>query len=281
MRVTHIELESNDVQFLSGALGKPGYTDKFWVKAIIGLDAEEIIPRFYGFSGDGEEARHYDFGLKPRSVVIRAQLNPNFALGESYSDIRDGLYRAISSQRSGLVSINFLEGGSTVALLRGKIVKFEVPLFSKIPEVQLTLECDDPLLRAVGPVQLVESELHSPLQADEVWITDSLSTAPHGLRITTTCNASLGSWVVRCPDNRWKFEVIYSFQAGDVVEMSSEPNAKTLTVTRSAVTTSILDAISTDSDWPKVFPGLNKYYWLNRSSWLNKAVEFTPAYWGV
>ena len=123
------------------------------------MDAEEIVPRFYGFgltttSPLNTKPRFYDFGMKPRNVVIRVVLNPRYKLDETYADIRDELYRNISSNRTGLIVLHFYYGATTVARLTGFITKFEVSHFTQLPEAQITIRCDDPMFRAINSVML-------------------------------------------------------------------------------------------------------------------------------
>ncbi len=87
MRVTSISMLSNDKEAISFDLRNVASQSPYMVKTIIGLDADELIPRFYGFSKNGTK-KFYDFKLKPRDIVMRIVMNPRFNLDESTSYIR-------------------------------------------------------------------------------------------------------------------------------------------------------------------------------------------------
>src|SRR4029077_11294562 len=144
-------LFAGKIEAISFSLSKSDPSAQYMVRNMIGLDTEELIPRFYGF-GLVTGPKYYDFKLKPRLIVIRIVLNPRFNIDESYSDVRDTLYRAISAARTGLVTLQFNSGGTTVAQIMGFITKFEVPYFTPLPEVQITVRCDDPMFRAINSV---------------------------------------------------------------------------------------------------------------------------------
>jgi hypothetical protein len=262
-------------------LNQAGHS-RYIVKQILGLDADEIIPRFYGFSKDGTK-RFYDFRLKPKDLVMRVVLNPRFSLNETNSNIRDELYKAIAPTRTGQLEIQFHSGGTTPARLYGHITKVEVPYFSQIPELQITIRCDDPMFRGLTPVVLDATDLGS---ANPVIIADSSSTAPHGLALKMTLTASLATFIIqdKASSPTWKFEVVpaTTFLTGDEIYLSTEFTNRYLYRIRSGVTLHLLDKIDPeDSVWPIIFPGENPLYFPGMASLDWNYLQFLPAYWGV
>ncbi|MET0787177.1 MAG: hypothetical protein ABWY25_10765, partial [Paenisporosarcina sp.] len=142
MRITNITLYSNLVETVSFGLHLTDPAGKYIIREIAGIDAEEIIPKFYGFGLASTKPRFYDFSMKPRNVVIRVVLNPRFKIDETFSEVRDELYRNISADRTGLVTMHFNSGGTTVARLMGYVIKFEVSHFTQLPEAQITILCN-------------------------------------------------------------------------------------------------------------------------------------------
>src|SRR6478736_4238685 len=194
MRLSSVDMYSpNSSEAVTFNLRAANSDDRYQVRNILGLDAEEILPKFYGF-GLQTKARMYDLRLKPRELVIRIILNPNFRVDESYSDIRDDLYRAISAARTGQVVLHFKAGATIVARIYGFITKFEVPYFVKLPEVQFTINCDDPMFRAINPVIFLPTQLAT---ANPILIPDSLSTAPHGFTFQVTFKANAASFTIQ------------------------------------------------------------------------------------
>src|SRR5215510_8111613 len=138
MRISNITLNANESEICDFGFRDPTTRNQYIAKAIIGLDSDEIVSKFYAFGLDSKN-RFYDLAIKEREVVIRIALNPNRVISDTYSDLRDDLYKAISASRTGEVQLYFYSGATLIAELSGFITKFEVPHFSKIAEVQITI----------------------------------------------------------------------------------------------------------------------------------------------
>lgn len=296
MKLTHVSLYANDVEALTFSL-RPGRTDsKFQVRQILGLDADDLIPRFYGFGhelGVDPPRRFYDFGMNPREIVVRVTLNPRFELDESYSDIRDEMLRAISASRTGEVTLLFNYVGTNVAKIDGFITKFEVPHWTALPEVQMTIRCEDPVLRGANPIRYENMDpafTASGSGVGQLVMGDNLSTAPHGLTMQVTIGVETGTITIQDAelDTDWKMIIGApivgledAFQIGDILTISSESKIKAAYVERAGSTYNLLDKIHAGSQWPIIFPGFNEF-WVPQAASLDfNYVEYYPAYWGI
>jgi hypothetical protein len=282
MKLTNVEIVSGDISVASFNLQAPDLTDRFAAKAMTGLDAPEILPTFYGF-GAFSNAEFYQLGLKSREIVIRLALTPNWQLGETYSDLRDDLYRAISKTRNGKVQVRLNNSAMTVATISGHITKFEVPHFNQEPEVQITIKCDDPMLRSDGYFEYVAADFNN---TGYFQIPDNSSTAPHGFEMQVTFLSGTSDFVLLDdPDFEWEFSVVpaSAFIAGDILYFSSEHGQKSLWHQRGEVVTYLMDRMTTTSNWPLIFPGNNVFYCpnLDNSSVEVDFLRFRSAYWGV
>lgn len=281
MRVTDVSIYSNNIETVSFSTSKSDPDAQFMVRDMTGLDSEDLVPRFYGF-GKQTKTKFYDFVMKPRNVVIRFVLNPRFNLDESYSDIRDTLYRSISSARSGLIYLHFNSGGSTVARISGFITKFEVPYFTPLPEVQLTVRCDDPVFRGINPVSYKVTELKT---VNPIIVPDSISTAPHGFSFQVTFKTATPQLTIQdqATNPDWIFKVIPAggFLVGDVLNFSSDFVNKQVYITRGTTTIYLVDKITPDSIWPTIFPGMTTLYFLEIANFTWNKLEYFPTYWGV
>jgi hypothetical protein len=282
MRVTSVALYSSTLsEAITFSLSNADPSDQYVVRTIIGLDAEEIIPKFYGL-GLKTKPRFYEFGLKAREIVIRVVLNPRFNLDEAYSDVRDQLYRTISATRMGVVVLHFNSGATTVCKIEGFITKFEVPYFTELPEAQLTIRCDDPIFRAINPVSYASADLKT---TNPVIIPDSLSTAPHGFTMQQTFKASSTTYLIQDDPTQpeWVFKVTpaSTFLSGDIINFSSENSNRYIYMVRAGVTTYLMDRIQPGSMWPTMFPGSNSFQFVTLPSLNWNSLEFYPAYWGV
>lgn len=282
MKVTSIELYSNNQKTASFSFRDPTAKNPYIVQGIFGIDAEEIIPKFYASSQDGAN-KFYDMGLRSREIVIRVALNPQLNLRKTYSDLRDDLYRAISSSRTGLVQLRFNNGAATIAAISGFISKFEAAHFNQLPEVQLTIKCDDPVLRSLIPV-----EVSFDVLGEEMNIVDRYSTSPHGFSFDIKFLQDTTSFIIRdmTPDT-WSFTIIpgtiganTGFKVDDVLEFSSELGQKSVSITRESNKILLVDKIQPGSVWPILFPGSNNIEIVTGTfEW--GTLTYYPTYWGV
>jgi hypothetical protein len=278
MKITSVELHphgSSEVCELS--FRDPSRQNPYNVKGITGLDADEIVPRFYGTPGS---SNFYNLVMVKRTIVILLELNPRYELNESPSSLRDNIYRMIASSRQGLMHIWFKEAADTKAILSGYITKTEAPLFNKTSEIQITIECDEPMLKAPNPVSLNVVGLDPSLTI----VQDDLSTAPHGFKFEVSFDADVASFLMEDPDDAtWAFEItpVAGFDVGDVLHFSSEYNDKYVYIVRGGNVIHLADVIVSGSVWPVIFPGENKFTLANGANLDWDAISHYPTYWGV
>ena len=282
MRLTSVQMLSPDSsEPITFNVRDANADDRYSVRTILGLDADEIISKYYG-TGLVSGKKMYDMRLKPREVVVRIVLNPDVRIGETVGTVRDNLYKAISARRSGNVTLQFKSGATVIASLFGFITKFEVPYFTKLPEVQITVNCDDPTFRAINPVVMEPEEMSA---LNPTFVPDSLSTAPHGFTFQVTMTGTLASFTIQdvptTPDWTWVVTPSGGFLSGDQLFFSSEFSNKYCYMIRGATTTHLMDKISLNSIWPTIFPGQNSFHFLNRASFDWNDLRFLAAYWGV
>lgn len=281
MRLTALSLFSDLEEAMRFDLRSVGANSKYIVRSMVGIDAEELTPRFSGFSKDGKK-RFYDFKLKPREIVMRIVLNPKFRVNEGYSDLRDNIYKAISATRTGEVKLQFHSGAATIAETYGHIIRMVVAHFEQTPELHITVKCNDPMLRGINPVHMVDADIPT---VNPIVIADNSSTAPHGFHIVLTFTATTAAFTLQdeATDPEWDFKITpaSSFLSGDVLHISSEFNNKQVYMIRSAVTTHLMDKVDPTSAWPLIFPGFNQFHFVNMANIDLDEITYTPAYWGV
>jgi hypothetical protein len=286
MNITGMSLQASESSApISFSLRDADPRAQYVVRAVTGLDPEDITPKFTG-SSLVSGSRLYDFSKQSREVVMRIVLRPRFNLNESYSDARTALYKLISSTRTGLVRLTLTAGPDMVGFLLGFISKVEATTFEQTPEVQLTLSCDDPMIRGVTPVVYPGPSIATE---DVIGVIDSVSDAPHGMAFQVTFTSTVATFTLQDSTSfpEWRFRVIPTggFLAGDELYCSSEYASKYLYMIRSGVTTHLMDKIEPTSVWPTVYPGTNVYYIYELTDGLPhfdwNVIQFLPAYWGV
>lgn len=285
MRVTSVELRpegSSDVIQLS--FRDPRSLNPYQCKSIAPLDADELTPQFYGTSGDSTK-KYYQMAQKKREPVALISLNPRWGEVDdnSYSELRDRLYRLIQSSRTGIVAIVFQADGEDVAAISGTVSKIEAGHFTQTPEVQITFNCQNPMLQSPSRFVLAGPPAGAPVTEDDITIVDEISTAAHGFRFEAEFNAAYSSFVMSPPGGspEWTFDVrpYGGFLDGDVLHFSSEVRNKYLYIRRSGTTIHLGDAIQSSSIWPIFFPGSNVFHTNHAVTW-NK-IDHYVTYWGV
>lgn len=282
MKVTSIDIfASNSNSTINVSYRDPAGQNPYVAKSIIGLDADEITSMFYRVS-DQSNKKYYNLSLKKRDVVMQIGLNPDFSLDKTYSDLRDDLYKLIASSRTGSIQLHFKDGVTKVAAISGFITKFEAPQFTKTPEVQLTISCTDPMLKALTPV----NEDVTVLDPSFTSIVDDKSTSPHGFRFGMIFTSTSSGFTIQdILGPSWAFEVdltgspLVNFVVGDELHFSSENNNRYLYLIRGFNVIHLVDRIIPTSVWPILFPGENNFICINPVNW--DYITYYPTYWGV
>lgn len=281
MRLTSVVLHSSyDVEDLEFSVREGSFKNRYIVRQIVGIDAEDIVPKFYGF-GAVSGAPGYERVMKPRDIVMRITLNPKYSINETVSDIRDEIYRLISANRSAQLQLQFYSGGSLVSVINGMITKVEAAYFAHNPELQVTFNCPDPMFRSIHPVNYEPADLPS---ANPIILPDSASTAPHGFSFKVEFTSATTEFTIAddptTPD--WFFTITPSggFAIGDELHFSSEYGQK-LVYHDKASPVYLMDKVEAGSVWPMIFPGPNTLYFLPIANFDWLELKYYAAYWGV
>ena len=282
MRLSSVVLSSSSYdEEITFAVHQQDPNNRYLLRAMVGVDAEEIIPKFYGF-GTQAAARFYEYTMRPREIVMRVSLNPLFSVNEDVSVIRDAIYRLISRNRTGELTLTFMAGGTARCAIQGMIIKVEVPYFTQTPELQVTIRCNDPMFRSVVPFTPDLADLPT---ANPVALMDEPSTAPHGLSFKVEFTDDEPTFVIQdhpsTPD--WEFEVTPDggFLVGDQLHFSSEYQNKLVYLERTGDNRYLMDKIAPYSIWPQIFPGRTDLYFMQIASFDWVELEYYSAFWGL
>lgn len=291
MKLTNVTIHSNGAEVAKLSFRDPGAINPYTAKTIVGLDADDIVANFSGYGQQGGQ-KHYTPSLKNREIILRIALNSDWGNGRSYSELRDDLYRAIASSRTGLIQLRFQDGKKVVAAISGFIAKFEAPHFTETPEVQITVRCTDTMLRALDPVVVDKTYLET-----NNTIVNNLSTAPHGLKFNITFTQPSLAFTVRDTDTPdWSLTVTpgtiggeTGFVADDQLWLSSEQGNKYLYLIRLPVSpvpgqdysVHLIDKITPGSSWPTLFPKANNFQFVADGTFRWDEMTYRPTYWGV
>jgi len=185
----------------------------------------------------------------------------------------------MSLSKTGMVDILFRRGEEVVAMVQGFAVKVDTDLFAKGQVVQLTVNCDDPMLHSQEPV------LQTGLATfEDLVITDSKSTAPHGLTFKLRFTSNAPNLLIVDPgDDSWFFRISPEggFLNGDQLFASNEFNQRKLYILRAGNVIELKPSVIGGSIWPVIFPGENHLSFISDGSMTWTELSYYETYWGV
>lgn len=219
-----------------------------------------------------------------RNVVFTINLNPNPALGETVSSLRESLYKAfIDPQVDGdHLKLTFHDETGRERYLVGYCEKFETEIFDSESMCQISMICPDPYLR---------DNIDTILVSTPGWVQFPYTyegTAETGfivnIHITTSTNA------VTLFNNGKLMKLIYpdtaTYLVGDVITINTIRGQRSITLTRSSITTSIVSHLTSESQWLELHSVANtmRVYGGNNANNIVaniKYLKYTSAYWGI
>lgn len=266
------------------SLKDPQSLNSYRVKAIAGLDADEISSKFYGTTYMTNK-KTFTMSVGKRVVEMQIELCPKYSAGETVSGLRDNFYKAISSSRVGDVHLVFKWNNEQVARLNGYVAKLESDNFNESPEIKFAVTCPDPFFVSPNEVEInVE-----PFGMESFLVNDSKSTAPHGFSFEIAFTGPCSKFVISEPlTYDWKFEVkpgfitsgVDGFIIGDRLAFSSVPGKRDLKLIRDSKDYHIIDRISPGGIWPILFPGANSFA-IEGTFFDWNWMRHNETYWGV
>jgi hypothetical protein len=138
------------------------------------------------------------------------------------------------------------------------------------------------MLRGYNPVEIEAAALGT---GSHIYVSDSISTAPHGLTISIDYTSASSYFKITddALDPSWEFRVTPTggFLTGDDLIISSEYGTRNVYIVRSGSTIPVMDRISLDSTWPIIFPGSNEFDVYDKTKFSWSYISYYPAYWGL
>jgi hypothetical protein len=222
-------------------------------------------------------------GRRPqnREIVMRVGLNPNYAINQNASDLRETLYALLSPvSPTESVTVAIMNGATVLMQTPGYPKRIEIVPFSKDPEVQITIPCDTPYFSAQIPTILSGATFPS---AKTNFTIDNPGSAPTGFQMEVTFTASLSTWQLNTypsPTRKMLFE--YPVISGDRIQFDTRPGSRFIRHIRGSTTTNIICSLSGDSVWMQLFRGINTLGTSSQAfNWGPGPILFVPRYWGV
>lgn len=271
------KLDIEDLQGHTLSLPLQPATPGYLIKEIEGLDpvkANVVSSEFAQLDG----SQYQSSRRENRNIILRIGLEPYFAGGSTVSDLRSALYSYFMPKN--WVNLKFFIDGTLAYTIQGTVESCESSLFSKDPEVTVSIICFDPNFLAPSSTTVNGTTVST---SAEQTITIP-STVEVGYLLTMNVNRSITGFSIynRRPDGSIaQLDLALSLLSGDVVKISTEPKSKYATLTRSGVTSSILYAVSASSKWGPLWPGDNFFRVLLSGTTIPFTILYTDKYGGL
>ena len=257
-------------------------SDSYIIKGVSGLDSDEITHNYYA-NNTGSTSNYYNATSKTRVVVMLIKLNPQYAKSETVESLRINLQKMIAFTRNSLIELRFMNSTTHVATLKGHITKFESALFTSEPEVQITFECEEPLL--LSPTYTTVT-IGTARENTKTW-TDNVSTSPHGFKMELSIPSNIISMTIQGVSGANYANFDFGFinnNAGGVLYFSSEKNNRYLYIITSGTTEDLVARIDPFSVWPLMYPGQTSITIdtdLATETFLYQSISYKTAFWGL
>lgn len=275
--LTQIQLESDTPV----SLPILGVTPKssLLIKKVTGLNPPDRSLFIGDYSQDGGIYQGRRVG--PRNVVITIDLNPNPALGETVSSLRQTLYKAfIDPQVDGdYLKILLTDEANNQKYLVGYCEKFESEIFDVETMCQISMICPDPYIRDNADTILEQSNGWTSFPYTY------LGTAETGfivkIYVTTPTN------IVTLKNNGKTMQLNNSAQyfTNDIITINTIRGQRAITLTRSGTTTPIVSHLSSQSQWLELHATSNnmRVYGTGVNNIIAgiRYLKYTNAYWGM
>ena len=197
-----------------------------WVKDISGLGpvAANVAITSYPTGLGGVVQRT---SLGDRNIVMRLGMRPNYEAGSNdYSDLRRLAYRYLSPMS--VVNLFFQVGLNDFYNIEGVVESNEPSIFTKEPEMVVSIRCADPFFKAPNPT-VISMSTGTPVSSDQFGTGDS------GFKLNLLADRSISQVILRNglqPDIVFYVGVSQPLGNGDELEISTVFGSKMARIRR-------------------------------------------------
>jgi hypothetical protein len=252
MAMDKIEVRSTQGDLL--VLTLEDISNGYIVEGVDGLDPVKAAIASSKFANlDGQQ--YHSSSLDVRNIRITLGYFPDETLGQTVRTLRTNLYKFFMPKRE--VQLRFFMQDGLVVNISGYVESCEAPLFSSEPQTVISVLCMDPDFVDNAEVELTNFMTNDTLDT-EIDIQGSVST---GLLLELRAYAAFNEFTLY---HTSPAGVITTMQfaipllINDLISMETTPGFKSLTLKRANVVTPALYAVSPQSPWIQLEPGVNK-----------------------
>ena len=247
-----------------------------YVKEIEGLDpvkATLVSSSFANLDGGQYQSSRRD----ERNIKLRLGLEPDYVT-ETVRSLRQRLYQYFMTKTE--VDLRFYDSDGLVVGIVGRVESFDSAIFTDDPEVYISVMCFNPDFVELDSV-IIEGDTVSTNTEMQV---DYDGTVETGVQLTMNVDRPITEFTIyhRPPDGTLRsLEFAANLEAGDQLVISTVPGSKFVTLTRAGSDSSLLYAISPQSNWIEFQPGVNNIRVYAEGAAIPYQIEYTNKYGGL
>lgn len=247
------------------------------VDEIEGLDpVKATLVSSSSAQADGEQ--YHSSKREKRNLKLKLALEPDY-ITTSVKSLRQRLYTFLMPKTES--TLRFHDSDGTYVDIQARVEDFKSPLFTKDPQVDISLIAFDPDF--IDPNPVTKSGMSTPV-VDAFTEIDYKGSVNAGILFKLSVNRDISSFVLvqQAPDQTTReLEFVATLLANDVVTISTIPGAKGATLTRANNVTSILNGVSPQSNWIALEQGINKFRVAIAGTGIPWEVQYVTRYGGL
>lgn len=222
-----------------------------------------------------------------RQVVARVGFQPAYNLGQTSETLRDQMYGLLVPKYGRPLVMQLLNGTTVKAIAEGDVSKCEASIFAKDPEVQVTMDCNDPYLLAQAIVYQTPTKQTLTAQSQIDVVNDG--TAPAGFWMSIQFTSTPPN-PIRLSDDSINYGITNgpfmsisgNWANGDILTIDTRNGRRSITRTRAGVDKAMVGYLSGASTWLQLERGDNHFLINNTNfNFVGNKFGHTPAYLGV
>lgn len=216
---------------------------------------------------------------EPRNILLKVGLEPDYVT-KSVRDLRVGLYSFFMPKTQ--VSLRFFMASGLTVDISGRIESCETALFTKEPQVDISIICFDPDFTELESVivsgDTVADSTEFLIEYGEEGMVET------GIKFILNVDRTLTEFTIyhRPPDNVVRtLDFAASLIADDVVTINTVVGSKALTLSRASTISDLLYAMSVQSNWIDLHPGDNYFRVYAVGAPIPFTIEYVPRHGGL
>lgn len=263
------QIETRNVQGSLLGLNVEDVTDGFVLEDVDGLHPVKATIVSSSFA-NLDKQEYQSSRRESRDITITIGMEPDYS-SQTVSDLRKRLYGYFMPKSP--VNLRLVDSDGLEVEINGWVESCEAPLWAKEPQMIVVVRCLDSDFVELDPT-VVPGNTVSTVTEFEINYDGNVDT---GIEFVLNVNRTLGAFAIyqTPPDNTSRvIEFASSLVAGDILTIGTTPGEKEVVLTHLGVDTSVLWAISPQSNWLTLMPGVNKF----RVYATGAAIPFTITY---